>query len=367
MKQQLNKMKKSIGYSNEADIDDRIATIEFKMWTDTMTLKEEKKYLDELKELKRNRPKVSQVRSKEEALNALDTGTSLKGQVQDINAQMFQYREQKRGISEKLTQLMNERKDQMGDLDKIFEQRDARSKQIAEKIQERNDARDAFSEAQKEYNAYQAEVRKRRMEKQQQERQKWVEEANKRKKEKMAEKLDEQPHVDDMTLIEQTITFCKGLTASKGTEQKEKKEETFVDIEGAEVLSKKEDRDEYYFVPTAKGKKTKAKAKGGKAEGSAKPIKHNAETFTLFAKLKLDAPITTDDIPAILEKLEAKLEEYREKVEQWKATREERKKRIMAGEDVEEEEAKEEEAKEEEGKDEPKEEETKEEEAEAES
>merc|ERR1719510_1640980 len=133
--------------------------------------------------------------------------------------------------------------------------------------------------------------------------------------------------------------FCKGLTASKGPEQKEKKEETFADIEGAEVLSKKEDRDEYYFVP-------KAKAKGGKAEGSAKPIKHNAETFTLFAKLKLDAPITTDDIPAILEKLEAQLEEYKEKVEQWRATREERKKKIMAGEDVEEEEvAKEEESK----------------------
>merc|ERR1719414_798133 len=161
MKQQLNKMKKSIGYSNEADIDDRIASIEFKMWTDTITLKEEKKYLDELKELKRNRPKVSQVNKMEEDLKALDAGSSLKGQVQDINAQMFQYREQKRGISEKLTQLMNERKDQMGDLDKIFEQRDALSKQIAEKIQERNDARDAFNEAQKEYNAYQAEVRKR--------------------------------------------------------------------------------------------------------------------------------------------------------------------------------------------------------------
>merc|ERR1719414_1121202 len=91
MKQQLNKMKKSIGYSNEADIDDRIATIEFKMWTDSLTLKEEKKYLDELKELKRNRPKVSQVHKMEEGLNSLDTGASLKEKVTDINAQMFKY------------------------------------------------------------------------------------------------------------------------------------------------------------------------------------------------------------------------------------------------------------------------------------
>merc|ERR1719510_530889 len=146
--------------------------------------------------------------------------------------------------------------------------------------------------------------------------------------------------------------FCKGLTASKGPEQKEKKEETFADIEGAEVLSKKEDRDEYYFVPTAKGKKSKAKAKGGKAEGSAKPIKHNAETFTLFAKLKLDAPITTDDIPATLEKLEAQLEDFKQKVKKWEATRDEQKRKILDGANEEEELDKEEEAKEVEAKEE---------------
>merc|ERR1712013_716901 len=101
-----------------------------------------------------------------------------------------------------------------------------------------------------------------------------------------------------------------------------------------------------YYAPTAAKKKKK---KGKAATDGAKPIKHNAETFKLFDKLKLTAPITTDDIPGTLEKLEESLEDYRQKVAAWEKTRDEKKAKILAGESVEEEEAGEEEgAKEEE-------------------
>merc|ERR1712014_349185 len=110
---------------------------------------------------------------------------------------------------------------------------------------------------------------------------------------------------------------------------------------GAELMVSKEDREEFYLEPTARGKKSKSKAK--KDEGSSKPIKHNAETFKLFDKLKLDAPITTDDVPSLVEKLEAKLEEYNAKVAEWEQKREDLKKRILAGTDVPEDEKEEEE------------------------
>merc|ERR1712226_1207650 len=118
---------------------------------------------------------------------------------------------------------------------------------------------------------------------------------------------------------------------------------------GLEVLMKKEDRDEeYYYAPTAKGKKGKAK-KGAKAAGSsAKPIKHNAETFRLFDQLKLNAPITTDEVPALLEQLQEKLAGFQQKVKVWEETKEEQKKKILAGLDAtEEKEEEKEEAKEE--------------------
>merc|ERR1740138_1804336 len=137
-------------------------------------------------------------------------------------------------------------------------------------------------------------------------------EMDQRRQERAAEKLDEQPYVSEITLIEQTMLFCKSLTQSKDTDEK------------------KEDReDEYFFAPT-KGKKAKGKAKTAtKSEGGSKPIKHNAETFRLFDQLKLDAPITTADIPALLEKLDEQLIMYQGKVKKWEEKREEMKRKIL--------------------------------------
>merc|ERR1719343_1389064 len=125
------------------------------------------------------------------------------------------------------------------------------------------------------------------------------------------------------------MLFCNSLTQSKGGEKEEEKKEIVHDkMDGLQVLAKKDDRDEFYFVPTAK-KKSKGKNKSSKAEGSSKPIKHNAETFRLFDQLKLDAPITTDDIPAVVEKLEAQLETYKAKVKEWEEKRDEMKRKII--------------------------------------
>merc|ERR1712228_1106957 len=68
MKNQLSKMKKSIGYTSEADIDQRIADIEAHMTHNSVSLKQEKDYLKEIQELKRNRPKVGQVNKMENSL-----------------------------------------------------------------------------------------------------------------------------------------------------------------------------------------------------------------------------------------------------------------------------------------------------------
>merc|ERR1719198_1732450 len=93
------------------------------------------------------------------------------------------------------------------------------------------------------------------------------------------------------------------------------------------LLSKDKRDEEFFFAPTAKGKK--GKSNKHKEKSSSKPIKHNAETFTLFAKLKLDAPITTEEIPDLLEKLEAQLEDYKTKVSEWEEKREEMKRKIL--------------------------------------
>merc|ERR1719272_2936995 len=100
------------------------------------------------------------------------------------------------------------------------------------------------------------------------------------------------------------------------------------------VLLKKGDRDEeFYYAAT----KTKGKKKVKDAASKGKTINHNAATFQFFDKLKLDAPLSTDQVPSIVEKLEAQLEDYNAKVKDWEVNRDSMKAKILAGEEVEEE------------------------------
>eukprot|EP00448_Togula_jolla_P039001 CAMPEP_0170646364 /NCGR_PEP_ID=MMETSP0224-20130122/43597_1 /TAXON_ID=285029 /ORGANISM="Togula jolla, Strain CCCM 725" /LENGTH=465 /DNA_ID=CAMNT_0010977689 /DNA_START=73 /DNA_END=1467 /DNA_ORIENTATION=- len=322
MRQHVNKLKKTIGYTSESAIDERIASIEFKLWTDSHSLKEEKKYLQEIQELKRNKPKVSEVSRMETDLETRDSGLSMKDQLQAINAEMATWRDKKRGVSEG-------RKNQLGDMPQLIDEREAISKKIQEHIKERNNARDEFRAEENEFRAYLAEVRKVKQEKFAKEREERFKEQDVRRREREAEKLDEQPHVSEITLIEQTMFFCRSLQGTKGVEKQEVKKETVYDNPDDTVVLKKNEEEEFYFAPTKAGKKGKAKVKAKSEGGPAKPIKHNAETFQLFHKLKLDAPITTDDIPAILEKLEVQLADYKEKVKQWEEKREALKKKIL--------------------------------------
>merc|ERR1712113_1116522 len=136
---------------------------------------------------------------------------------------------------------------------------------------EKNALRDEFKAKEREYYAYLAEVRKARQDKIQEERMAWQKDREQQNKLKKAERLEEQPYVAEITLIEQTIAFCNSLTQKKADDkQEEKKEIAHDNPEGTEVLTKKGDEDEYFMMPS-KAKKGKAK-KAGKTEDKAKPI-----------------------------------------------------------------------------------------------
>jgi len=211
MKQAVNKMKKSIGFTSEADIDERIASIEFKLWTESHSLKDEKNYIAEIKELKKNKPKVSQVSQMENKLQDFknDSGLSLKEQRNEINGQMAGYRETKKAIQERLSELNEKRKEQMGDMPQILEKKDVIQKKIQEKIIERNTLRDDFNAEKRIFSEYLNEQRKIKQERYQEEQKAKQAEYKIRQMEKKVEALDEQPHVAEIVLIEQTIKFCK--------------------------------------------------------------------------------------------------------------------------------------------------------------
>merc|ERR1712084_59461 len=92
-------------------------------------------------------------------------------------------------------------------------------------IQLRNTIRAEKKQLEHEYYNYQLEIRKIRQERAAEDRRKRQEEFEVRKRVRDADKLDEQPYIAEITLIEQSIAFCKSLTQAKGSEKQEEKKE----------------------------------------------------------------------------------------------------------------------------------------------
>lgn len=344
MKNELKDMKKKIGYTDVEQIDRRIKEIDDTMMHSSLTIKEEKKMMDEIKALKKNKPEVTKYNQMEQGLatqKEMNNNSSLKEQLDQINEVMKVHRDRKTELNTELTALIQERDAQMGNSQEMYGQRDELNNKVKECIQERNELRDQFRADERKFYEYQKELKNLRWEKQRQEREEREKEWQQETRKRNAEKLDNQPYVAETTLLEQTIKFCKSFQPKEAEEKVEVKETVHDNKQDEVVLISKSKRDEeFYYAPTRKGKASKNKGK--KEGGSAKPIKHNAETFKLFATLAIDAPITTDDIPATLVKLEAEMESFKAKIKEWEKSRDERKAKILAGESIDEEEAKDE-------------------------
>merc|ERR1711934_463659 len=144
--------------------------------------------------------------------------------------------EKKKEIQERLKEVNEKRTSQVGDMSDVMEKREAIQKKIAEFVKERSDLRDAHKAAMSEYKAFQAEQRRIRNEKYQEERKAKDAEWKLQKMAKEVEKLDENPFVSHITLIEQTIQFCKDLLPKDDEKDKEEKKETVHNNKDGEVV-----------------------------------------------------------------------------------------------------------------------------------
>merc|ERR1711865_853032 len=110
------KMKKSMNFQSVGDIDARIAAIEDKMLHDSISLKEEKAYMVEIKELKKNKPKLNQLSEMKDKLDNFDFGTDLRGKKEELNEAFGILYEKKKEIMGRLNELRDEWKAKQGDV-----------------------------------------------------------------------------------------------------------------------------------------------------------------------------------------------------------------------------------------------------------
>merc|ERR1712039_549538 len=92
--------------------------------------------------------------------------------------------------------------------------------------------------------------------------------------------------------------------------------------EGSVIIIPKEKREMDYFTPPTKSKHKQQKGKLKKMDGS-QTIKHNVMSFSLFEKLEMDPPVSTDELPTTIQNLQKQLAEYKAEIAVWEAKREE--------------------------------------------
>merc|ERR1719327_2082770 len=237
---------------------------------------------------------------------------SLKNNIEDIKAELTEVREAKKIQSQAYSKLMEARQRVMGDVPKMFEEREAINAQIREKIQERNVLRDDFNGKQRLFSAYLNEARAIRNDKARLEREQREKEWEERRKAEMPDEGEKAlPFAEDLQYLENMMNYLKSYLPKEAVDE-EKKDENAAPTNapaGNLVLVSKDKREEEFFFAPTKKKQLKKKGPGAKA----KPIVHSMETIGFFDKYGVPPPPDNSAVPEAITAVEAKVKEYQEK------------------------------------------------------
>merc|ERR1711941_131559 len=99
--------------------------VDFKLVTESLTLHEEKKILEVIKQLKKNKPMVKQMNEKTQKLDEMvsaDSSQTMKEKLDTIKKEMDNHFQEKQKLSGQLDALKQEREAQTGDVKGLYDE-----------------------------------------------------------------------------------------------------------------------------------------------------------------------------------------------------------------------------------------------------
>jgi len=312
-KNELQDMKKKLGFESLEDVDGQIKKLEYEMSHSSLTIKEEKKRIDQIKVLKKMKPQVQKVMGMSAGVDEASITTS-KASIGNIQEELKAARDAKKIQQDAYRKLMEEHKAVNGDVPALFEERNALNDQIRAKYTVLKAKKDEFYAANKLYNDYEWQVRQIRNDRGRIERDiRNAEWESKKNEEKEEEGPPPAPFAMDLLTLEQTMFYLKTLLPKEAVEVVVEKTE-----EAAGVLVQKKDRDdEFFFAPTKGPRSAKGKKGGKKAAATAAPkakaIVHTMDSLSTFDKYKLTIPAKTDMVSDVIGEVEKKIAEFKKK------------------------------------------------------
>jgi len=303
-------------------VDERIKKLEMKQSTGTMSLKEEKELMQEIKELKKSRAGIADYDSSLETLRAKRETQDMKRSelisiLKELDTEIDALTEQ-RDAAQAEVEALGPQKDEFPTL---LKERDELRPEITALFDEMRSLRDEYKkandiwwESEKVWRDF--ERAKRQVQYEEQRKRKLVDDELFRQQ-REAEELamePQDPFQEDRIFCENLVEYLTGLA---GAEEKAVEAAKEIDHGGMVAMGKKAiDDDAESWGGLAKGKNKKKKKKGGKA--TPKVMQHPVAKIGAFHEIGLEPPSSADQIPGLLDTLNAKIAEYVEKAKTYK-------------------------------------------------
>jgi len=321
-----------VSWKSTDEIDREIQRLEKVAESSSATLVDQKKALAEISSLRKQKKAFAGF---DEAQRSID---KVKGEIAELRKTMDNA--EAKALSQKYDEADKELKAIKAEQDEAYRGinalRDERSKaynEQQEKYSGLKEIRDAHYKAKQAYREYDQEQYRQRQEKQRAEREAYNKEKRKKIAEKKLEEASEPAFMDEILTAEGLIRYfdpsspeaIKSLRGPSGfAAEPQRSVDNNSDFKGMKV-SKKEDREETYFMGTG-GKKGK-KGKKGSATGSPVPGTPTEGKFNLsigiieeLGKVNIEPPMSQSGVPAVVEKLKQSREKW--KTEQETKTKE---------------------------------------------
>jgi len=308
----VQRLKTQLSFFSVEEIERKIKVLEHQQQTTSLSVKEEKKILEEIKKLSTNKPMIRQYDEARESLDGVrEHHSTLYAQLKSKAAELEVVKEEEDKWKQQLDAAKAKEDAKRSDIPSLFKERDAIRKEMSEHRDGIKKLRDDFNEKRREWQNYTKAVRdakQKEYKERQAQRQKEYEEQKRAFEEEEAKR---DPWESEKLICEQLIEFCSKYLPKKEVVAEVKAEIAVPD--GVKVAKKANLDDDDVYGGLIK-KKGKGKGKGGAATAAApaapKSVKltHSPEDFAVWDKLGFKAPMKSDDCIALYDQLVEKRE-----------------------------------------------------------
>ena len=328
-----NAMRTVSKFLTNESIDAEIARIDHKISHETMSLTEEKKLVDQIKTLNKNRDFVKEYAEKQAQINDFESARkTFSERIRAKDAEINALKADQAKIRSILDASKSKDDAANADVPKLIEEKNVAYEVIKATREEMRVLREAHKKEEdkywareKQFRAYQKAEKQKQWEAGQEERKAREEERKRWELENAPEPFEEEVAACDTLLTYLSKFDSRAAAAAKKEEESAATTESVTKaMDGMVLLKRDEDDDDMFAVSSRYNKKSKKQNGKKNQSNDDERMQLSLDTLGYFAKISVGAVSKTSEVPSAVDAIKAKKEEFLER-------RKVKKERIAAG------------------------------------